>query len=290
MSQAPHLNELGEFLKARRAELSPGAVGLPERDGPRRAGGLRRKEVARLAAISTDYYTRMEQGRIPASGPVLAAVADVLRLDEEQRRHLFHLAGKDTVRPRRRARDTVRPSLRRMLADFVFIPAVVLGRRMDVLAWNALAAALVTDFGAVPEKRRNYVRMLFTDPALRTLHADWPGAARAAVAQLRTAAVTHPDDRRLTALVGELSVRDADFRQWWADRHLVAPAGGAMVLRHPVAGELALDQEILTAGGDPGQRLVVWTAEAGTPAYDGLRILASWTADRPSSRGGPGRA
>ncbi|MFD7866357.1 helix-turn-helix domain-containing protein [Streptomyces sp. NPDC057682] len=290
MSQAPHLNELGEFLKARRAELSPGAVGLPDRDGPRRAGGLRRKEVARLAAISTDYYTRMEQGRIPASGPVLAAVADVLRLDEEQRRHLFRLAGKDTVRPRRRARDTVRPPLRRILADLLFSPAVVLGRRMDVLAWNALAAALVTDFGAVPEKRRNYVRLLFTDPALRTLHADWPGAARAAVAQLRTAAVTHPDDRRLAALVGELSVRDADFRQWWADGHLVAPAGGAVVLRHPVAGELALDQEVLTAVGDPAQRLVVWTAEAGTPAYDGLRILASWTADRPSPGDGPGRA
>ncbi|MFC8069415.1 helix-turn-helix domain-containing protein [Streptomyces sp. NPDC057293] len=273
-------NELGDFLKARRAELAPRAVGLPDSGGQRRVAGLRREEVARLAAISTDYYTRLEQGRLPASAPVLEALAEALRLDEDQRRYLFGLAGKETARPRRRTVQKVQPQLRRVLDDLTSTPAIVMGRRMDVIAWNPLAAALITDFGRVPEKHRNYVRILFTDPTMRRLYADWKSVARTAVAQFRMEAAKYPDDPRLTALVGELSVQDADFRTWWAAHHVAALSVGTKVLHHPVAGELSLDWDTLSASTDPDQQLVVWTAEAGSPTHDGLRILASWAAAR----------
>lgn len=207
-------------------------------------------------------------------------MAQALHLDDDQRRYVFGLAGKETARPRRRARQKVRPQLRRVLDDLTTTPAVVMGRRMDVIAWNPLAAALVTDFGAVPEKHRNYVRILFTDPAMRTLYADWKGVARTAVAQLRMEAAKYPDDPRLTALVGELCVQDENFRQWWAAHHVSTLGVGTKVLHHPVAGELSLDWDTLTASTDPDQQLVVWTAEVGSSTHDGLRILASWAADQ----------
>ncbi|MFH8569946.1 helix-turn-helix domain-containing protein [Streptomyces sp. NPDC017993] len=280
MTRSAHLNELGEFLKTRRAELSPRTVGLPDTGGQRRVKGLRREEVALLAAISTDYYTRLEQGRIQASGPVLSALAQVLHLDDDQRAYLFELAGKDHTRPRRRATQRVQPQLQRLLDDLTATPALVMGRRMDILAWNSLAAALVSDFSEIPEKKRNYTRILFTDPAMRSLYADWEYVARTAVAQLRMEAAKYPDDSRLTALVGELSVQDPNFRQWWAAHHVAARTVGTKTLHHPVAGVLTLDWDTLTASTDPDQQLVVWTAEPGTPSHDGLRILASWAADQ----------
>ncbi|MGW8688551.1 helix-turn-helix transcriptional regulator [Streptomyces sp. NPDC055817] len=283
------LNELGEFLKARRAELSPRTVGLPDSGGPRRVAGLRREEVAQLASISTDYYTRLEQGRIQASAPVLGTLARVLHLDDDQRDYLFGLAGKSPGRSRHRTRQKVQPQLQRLLDDLNATPAIVMGRRMDVLAWNSLAAALVTDFGRIPEKQRNYVRIIFTDPAMRALYADWETVARTSVAQLRMEAAKYPDDPRLTALVGELSVRDPHFRQWRAAHHVVMLRVGTKVLHHPVAGDLTLDWDTLTASTDPDQQLVLWTAEVGTPSHDGLRILASWAADHPEAASEPAR-
>jgi transcriptional regulator with XRE-family HTH domain len=164
-----HRNELGDFLKARRSELSPRQVDLPETGAVRRVPGLRREEVAQLVGISTDYYARLEQGRLSASAPVLSALARALQLEDDQHSYLSELAGKDAHRPRRRARQTVQPSLRRLLDDLGSTPALVLGRRMDSLAWNSLASALVTDFAQIPQKNRNYIRLVFTDPAMRTL-------------------------------------------------------------------------------------------------------------------------
>ncbi|MFI1354501.1 helix-turn-helix domain-containing protein [Streptomyces sp. NPDC020898] len=280
MTSDAHLNKLGEFLKARRAELSPRTVGLPDTGGPRRVPGLRREEVALLAAISTDHYTRLEQGRIQPTAPVLAALAQILHLGNDQRDHLFELVGRQTARPRRQAAQRVQPQLRRLLDDLVGTPGVVMGRRMDILAWNPLAAALLTDFATVPEKRRNHVRILFTDPSMRTLYADWRTVARACVSHLRMLAARYPDDPRLTSLVGELSVRDKDFGQWWGSHHVPSRTIGAKRFHHPVAGELTLDCSTLTCGTDPDQELVVWTAEPGTPSYDGLRTLASGAARR----------
>ncbi|WP_330301910.1 MULTISPECIES: helix-turn-helix transcriptional regulator [unclassified Streptomyces] len=279
MTSDAHVNELGAFLKERRAELSPRTVGLPDTGGPRRVPGLRREEVALLAAVSSGYYTRLEQGRIQPSAPVLAALVRVLHLNNDQRDQLFELAGRQAARPRRQAAQKVQPQLRRLLDDLTATPSVVIGRRMDILAWNSLAAALFTDFRRVPEKRRNYVRLLFTEPAFRDLYVDWSTVARSCVAQLRLLAARCPGEPGLTALVGELSVADADFRQWWAGRHLAGLRVGAKKLRHPVVGDLTLDWDSLTCSADPTQQLVILTAEPGTRSHDGLRFLASWTAD-----------
>jgi len=280
-------NELGTFLKARRAELTPREAGLGDSAGPRRVAGLRREEVAQLASISTDYYTRIEQGRIQVSAPVLGTLADVLHLDDDQRRYLFSLAGKPSTRTPRQTAQRVKPQLQRLLDDLGATPAIVMGRRMDVLAWNRLAAAMITDFGHVPAKHRNYVRILFTDPAMRTLYKDWESVAKIAVAQLRMEAAKCPDDPRLATLVGELSVQDAQFGGWWAARNVASLSTGTKTLVHPVAGELVLDWDTLAETSDADQQLVIWTAAPDSPTREALRFLASWS-HSGSAEAGPG--
>lgn len=276
-------SELGDFLKARRSELTPAMVGLADPNSRRRVNGLRREEVALLASISTDYYTRLEQGRRQASREVLDIIAGVLRLDDDEREYMFELAGKDADRPRRRAPQRVEPQLERLLDDLTTTPAMVLGRRMDVLAWNPMATALFGDFAAIPDKQRNFVRQVFTDPAMRELYQDWAEVAQTGVAQLRMEAARDPKDPRLTNLVGELSVIDEDFRRWWGAHRVAVRGMGTKVLRHPVAGELTLDWSTLTCATDPDQQLITYTAARGTPSHDGLRILASWIADETAS-------
>ncbi|MEV6701060.1 helix-turn-helix domain-containing protein [Streptomyces sp. NPDC051453] len=283
MSSNPSSIELGTFLKARRCALSLRAIGLPDGGGRRRVKGLRREEVALLAAISADYYARIEQGRIQASTSVLNRIARVLQLDNDQREHMYELADKGATRPRRCVPQKVHPQLRRLLDDLVNTPAIVLGRRTDILAWNHMATVLITDFAKIPEKRRNYVRLIFTDPAMRTLYANWQHVGHSSVAQLRVEAARDSMDARMSSLVGELSIHDEDFREWWSADHVAVPSAGTKVLRHPIAGELTLHWDTLTCPADPDQRLVTLTAEPGTPAHDGLRFLASWAADQPSS-------
>ncbi|AWW43528.1 XRE family transcriptional regulator [Streptomyces sp. AS58] len=276
MTSSARPDELGAFLKARRADLSPRSAGLPESGGRRRVPGLRREEVAALAVISTDYYTRLEQGRMQASAPVLNTLARVLHLDDDQRTYMFQLAGRPSGKPARRSAQKAQPRLQRLLDDLATTPGIILGRRMDILAWNPLATALVTDFSHIPEKRRNYIHLVFTDPKMRELYADWKNVAHTCVAQLRMEAARDPDNPRLTTLVGELSVQDADFRRWWADHHVAVRGVGTKTLRHPVVGELTLDWDTLASTTDTDQQLVVWSAEPGSPSHDALRILASW--------------
>ena len=275
-------SELGDFLKARRRELSPAAAGLPD-DGRRRVPGLRREEVALLASISPDYYTRLEQGRRLAAEPVLDALARALRLSEDERIYLFELSGKDAARPRRRPAQRVQPQLQRLLDDLTNTPAMVLGRRTDILAWNPLCAALFTDFARIAEKERNFVRLVFCEPAVRAMYVNWNYVARACVAQLRMEAVRDPGDPRLAMLVGELSMHDADFRRWWGDHRVATRTAGTKTLRHPVAGVLDLDWTTLTDAGDPDQQLIALTAAPGTPTHDGLRLLSSWTDREPAA-------
>lgn len=200
MTAASGPRELGAFLKARRAQLAPHECGLPPTGSARKVAGLRREEVAQLAAISVDYYTRLEQGRVRASASVLAPLARALRLDDDQQRYLYELAGKADAHPRRRPPpQRVRPAMRRLLDQLTATPAVVLGRRMDVLAWNDAAAALYTDFSAIPPDRRNYVHLLFTDPAVRGMHRQWEHDARDAVAALRMQAASESGDPELSA-------------------------------------------------------------------------------------------
>ncbi|MER6976437.1 helix-turn-helix transcriptional regulator [Streptomyces carpinensis] len=279
MTSDPHRNDLGEFLKARRAELDPASVGLPE-GGPRRVKGLRREEVAVLAAISTDYYVRLEQGRIQPSPSVLDSLVRVLRLDEDQRAYLYELAAKHDYRPpRRQPRPKVQPQLQRMLDDMAHTPAFVIGPRTEIVAWNAMGAALITDFAKIPEKQRYYIRLLITDPAMRELYTDWEGVTRLAIAQIRMHNANSPGDAKLAALVGELSIQDAQFRQWWAAHNVAVRDTGSKHLRHPVVGDLHLDWNAVTWAADPDLQIIVWTAEPGTPTHDNLRLLASWTAD-----------
>ncbi|MGW1757793.1 helix-turn-helix domain-containing protein [Streptomyces mirabilis] len=277
-SNADH-GELGAFLKARRTELSPAQVGLPDAaGGRRRVKGLRREEVALLASISPDYYTRLEQGRRQASEPVLDTLARVLRLNDGERAYMFELSGRDAARPRRRTTQKVQPELRRLLDDLSTTPAVVLGRRTDILAWNPMAAALFTDFARIPEKKRNFVRLVFCEPAIRALYPDWDWVAQISLAQLRMEAARDPKDPRLAELVGELSLQDPDFRRWWGAHRVAVQGTGTKVLNHPIAGQLTLDWSFLTCTADPDQQLITLTAEPGTPSHDRLRILASWAA------------
>ncbi|MEU6373555.1 helix-turn-helix transcriptional regulator [Streptomyces sp. NPDC046909] len=279
MTSNAHLKELGQFLKARRAELGPRTVGLPEAEGRRRVTGLRRDEVAALAGISTNYYTRLEQSRATPSASVLATLARVLRMSDKQRDRLFDLAGRETGPPRRRAPQKAHPRLRTVLNELSTTPGLVLGPYLDILAWNPMATALFgTDYTQIPDGQRNYIRQLFTDPAMRSLYADWESSARNAMAVLRRWAAVRPDDRRLTDLVGELSLRDDRFRQWWGGRDVAPRTGGVKVFRHPVAGELTLGWDALSREADCDQQLVVWAAEPGSPAYEGLRFLSSWSA------------
>ncbi|MEU2424075.1 helix-turn-helix domain-containing protein [Streptomyces sp. NPDC007851] len=278
MKQTPD-SPLGAFLQARRAQLTPQECGLPEADTPRRVAGLRREEVARLAAISVDHYTRLEQGRALASASVLVTLVRALRLDDDQKTYLYELAARSGARPRRRrAAQQVRPAMRRLLGRLTDAPALVLGRRLDILAWNQAATALYTDFAAVPADRRNYVYLLFTDPVVRELHAAWEHDARDAVAALRTVAAADPDDPELARLVGTLTIRDPDFRTWWAEHRGNGAGYGTKHYRHPLVGDLTLDCDTWTSPDGSGQRLMVLTAETGTPSHDALRILDSWTA------------
>ncbi|MEV6062824.1 helix-turn-helix domain-containing protein [Nocardia asteroides] len=280
--RAPHLRELGGFLKARRAELSPQDVGLTVHSAAaRRVAGLRREEVADLAAISHDYYTRIEQGRLAPSEPVLDALVRVLRLDDAQRDYVESLARRSDRRPAKRGQKSVRPQLQRLLDQLTETPALVFGRYLDILAWNHLAAALITDFERMAPRHRNYVRMVFTDPAMRTLYEDWESVARTCVAILRMDAAANPTDPQLTALVGELSIADEQFRQWWAARNVARQEFGSKTLNHPDVGQMTLNWDTFSSSGDAEQQLVLWSAEPGTTSHEKLRILTSWSAPIP---------
>ncbi|MEV6845206.1 helix-turn-helix transcriptional regulator [Actinoplanes sp. NPDC051411] len=236
-------SSLADFLRARRAAVDPRRSGLPVDDRrPRRVPGLRREELAALAHVSIDYVVRLEQGRTRrVSRPVLDALADALQLASDERDYLYAVAEVAPAAARRPARPEVAPELRRLLDTMHDVPALVLHRGMDVLAWNRGAAALLTDFGARPVRERNLIWLTFLDPEFRALYADWPGVARECVAVLRMEAGRHPGDPDLTALVDELSARDADFRTWWASHRVRGPRRLRKEYRHPVAGDLVLD-------------------------------------------------
>jgi transcriptional regulator with XRE-family HTH domain len=267
-------NELGAFLRARRSELSPSDVDLPEGGRQRRVAGLRREEVAHLAAISIDYYTRLEQGRIRPSEPVLASLARVLRLDDDQRTFMHELAG-TPAKQRRRAPQKVKPYLQRVL-DRIDAPAIVMTPTHDILAWNPLAAALMVDFSQVRQRERNFMRLLFTDPRMRSLYPEWEELARSVVSYMRMEAARKPDDPHLAELVGDLSIRDDQFRQWWAGTHVAVKRRGKRRYTHPVVGEITLEWDALTSDAEPDQQLIVYTAEPGSQSERALRELAAW--------------
>ncbi|MEV0296961.1 helix-turn-helix transcriptional regulator [Nocardia sp. NPDC050710] len=247
----------------------------------RAAPGLRSAESALLAGVSVDYYSRLEQGRnINVSDEVLDAVARALRLDEVERSYLFQIARANPRRARRRtpARvQRVRPGIRRILETLDDVmPAFVFGRRMDILATNHLARALITDFEALPPRDRNMLRYTFLDESARELYLDWEEVARDNVAVLRLDAGRHPDDPLLAELVGELAVKSPQFRRWWADHNVRERSHGSKRYHHPLVGDLTIDYECVSLG-DPDQTLCIYTAEAGSASETALRLLAAWT-------------
>lgn len=269
------MKELGDFLRTCRGRLTPSDVGLAD-TGNRRVSGLRREEVAGLAAISTDYYTRIEQGRLSPTAHVLDALVRALRLDPDQADYagsLLDHAAETPAKQAKRRPSRVRPQIRRLLDQLTETPAIVLGPRTDILAWNPLAAKVYADFDAMEPRELNYVRLIFTHPSMRELFVDWPSVARSCVAILRREAAANPADPQLSALVGELTIADERFGRWWAARNVARQDFGSKTLHHPAVGELVLDWEIFRYAGAPDQQLVLNSADADSPTRERLRRL-----------------
>lgn len=250
--------------------------------------GLRREEVALLAGVSVDYYTRLERGNLAGvSDSVLEAVCRALELDEAERAHLLALARAANERPQVRRRGSatqrVRPGVQRILDAMVGAPAWVRNGRMDFLAANRLGYALYAELFDDPVRPANNARFTFLDPRAKRFYAGWDKSANDVVAALRAEAGRDPFDKGLTDLVGELSTRSEDFRTRWARHDVRLHRTGTKKLQHPVVGDLDLSYEAMELPGDPGLTMFVYTAEPGSSSEDALRLLASWsaTADLP---------
>ncbi|MFD5011383.1 helix-turn-helix domain-containing protein [Streptomyces chartreusis] len=273
--------ELSEFLRTRRARLKPEDVGLPDYGRHRRVPGLRREELAQLAGVSVAYYTRLEQGNgRNVSAEVLDAIARALRLSDAEHAHLTHLAKPKRHKKKPVARtEQVRPAMLQLLDTIDGVPAYITGRRSDIVAWNGMAAAVFGDWSELPAQERNWARLVFLRPDYRELFVEWDQKAYDIVAFLRMDAGCHPDDPRLSALVGELSVKSEEFRRLWAIHDVKEKSYGVKRLRHPLVGELTLNFESFRLTDGTEQNLITYHPEPGSPSAEALRLLASWGAD-----------
>jgi transcriptional regulator with XRE-family HTH domain len=275
-------NDIREFLASRRARITPDQAGLPHYGGHRRVPGLRREEVALLAGVSPDYYTRLERGNLSGvSESVLDAIARALQLNEAEHAHLTDLAraSNSPARARRRpAALRIRPGMQQLLDAMTDAPAFIRNGRLDVLTANRLGYALYAPVFDSPARPANLARFAFLDPRATDFYPDWEDAANTTVALLHTEAGRDPYDRGLTDLVGELSTRSETFRARWAAHDVRLHQTGTKHLRHPLVGELKLGFEAMPLPADQGLTLTAYSAEPGSPAQDALRLLASWSA------------
>ncbi|MGW7243718.1 helix-turn-helix transcriptional regulator [Streptomyces sp. NPDC054804] len=272
-------SEIADFLRTRRARISPESAGLPADGRSRRVPGLRREEAARLAGMNTEYYTRLEQGRATNPSPeVVDALARALRLDAAEHQHLTDLFARQGGRRAPVAPQRVRQGLHLMLQTLEHVPAYILGRRTDVLASNHLARAILSDFEALPVPRRNLARYYLLDPQARERTVDWERIACENVAMLRLEAGHCPQDRRLADLIGELTLNSPEFSTWWNDHRVLRRTHGAMHYCHPIVGDLHFSYESLLLPGDENQTLCVYIPDPGSPTAESLGILNSWNA------------
>ena len=271
-------------MKSRRDRIKPADIGLRTYGTARRVPGLRREELAQLAGVSAGYYTRLEQGQVEtASEQVLNALARVLQLDEIERVHLHNLArqpsGPGLCEP---PRETPHPRVLTLLESLdEATPAIVLGRRGDVLAWNRTGHALIAehiDFNAPqdPACRPSIPRMFFLDPLTRDLYRNWDELAHVHVAYLRLTAGRFPTDARLAELIGELTMRSDDFAVMWAAGEVADCTVGTMHLQHPTVGAASVTYQVWLQPDSPDHRLEVYTANDSSSA-DALRILTHQT-------------
>ena len=284
--------DVREFLVASRARVTPQQVGLPT-GGERRVPGLRREEVAMLAGVSIDYYTRLERGNIAgASDSVLDAIAQALRLDDVERAHLFNLAhsAPATVRKRRPQRSPagLRTSVQRIL-DAMDTPAIVHNTTQDLIAANSLGRALYAPhFDTTGQP--NIARFIFLDPRARDYYTDWPAARRITAAMMRREIGRNPLDTDLTALIGELSARSATFAKDWARQHVHVHKTGTKTFSHPQVGLIQVDFDVFEMPGETGLMIVTYSVEPGTTSADAMALLASLAAsDSASSPTTPGK-
>jgi transcriptional regulator with XRE-family HTH domain len=287
----PAKNDLRDFLTTRRAKLTPDQAGLPVYGANRRVTGLRREEVALLAGISVEYYTRLERGSVGGvSESVLDGIAHALQLDDAERDHLYRLV-RTLSTPRTRqvqhrtpAKSRVRPAIQRIL-DQMPMPAYLRNGRFDVLAANDLGRALYSPLyeQAGPDRAPNSARFIFLDPNAADFFVDYDKASNDCVAFLRAEAGRDPYDKDLTDLIGELSTRSEDFRRRWAAHDVKYHRTGRKRFHHPLVGDLELDYEAFELPGDPGQRINVYSAPPDSVSDQALRLLASWTLERPAT-------
>jgi transcriptional regulator with XRE-family HTH domain len=271
---------MGDFLRKRRAALTPADVGLMDY-GTRRVPGLRREEVAMLAGMSVTYYARLEQGQhINASDAVIDSLARALALTEVERKHLTDLSGIRRRSPKtsRTRPDHVRPGTKRLVDSMGSVPTVVLGKRTEVLAWNQTGHRLIAshlDFNApdMPAERPNMTRVLFLDEATRALYPQWRTEASRAVASLRLLSGRFADDTELAALVGELILKSPEFASMWAEHPVENCMSGNKILKHPQLGTMELAFEVLTMPDDSGHRILTYTAEPGSETATALARL-----------------
>jgi transcriptional regulator with XRE-family HTH domain len=275
-------SEIREFLTSRRAKITPNQVGLPVYGDNRRVPGLRREEVALLAGVSVDYYTRLERGNMSGvSESVLEALARALQLDEAERAHLFDLAravGTTAGARRRPTKRRIRPSVQHLLDAITGAPALVQNGRLDILAANRLARALYSEMYVDTVWPVNHARFVFLNPRAHDFYGDWERVASDTVAILRSEAGRDPYDRGLTDLVGELSTQSETFRTRWASHNVRIHQTGAKHVHHPVVGDLHLTFEMMELRGDAGLTILTYTAEPGSKSEEALNLLGSWAA------------
>ncbi|MCM0617538.1 helix-turn-helix transcriptional regulator [Paenarthrobacter sp. TYUT067] len=275
--------EVREFLISRRAHVAPEQVGLPAGSN-RRVKGLRRSEVATLAGLSVEYYTRLERGAISGASPqVLESIARALNLDDAERAHLFdlaHAASPVARPPRRRNSKSYVPhqSLQWALDAVTAGPAFVRNGRMDLLAVNPLAKAFYKDCYDMPGQAPNIARFTFLDQRAHEFYPDWDAFAETTVSILRTEAGRDPHNKELHDLIGELSTRSEEFRTRWGAHNVRHHGTGFKTFNHPVVGEMTLAFEGLEMAAEPGLTLTIYAAEPGSPSAERLQLLASWAA------------
>jgi transcriptional regulator with XRE-family HTH domain len=266
--QSQRLQELGDFLRTRRARLAPEDMGLP-RGSRRRSPGLRRAEVAQLAGVSVDWYTWLEQGRpISVSTQVLESLVSALRLHAQEREHLFLLAHQQPPPERAMESEVVSPTLQRFLDHQGLSPAFVLGPRWDVVAWNEAACVVFGDFGQMTTRERNSVWRIFTSPTHRQVLINWEGHARRVLAQFRATCGRYPGDPRLAELIQDLMLRSPEFRAWWPDHEVLGAEEGQKTFNHPQVGYLMFEHLTFQVFDAPDLTVNVYTPLeiAGTPA------------------------